>query len=264
MPFEPAELSKFSAIGNAIATSAGSTFENWAMGEASIICKQWMAHTPIASPAKVLLGSRSRATRQARMSTLTAFGMTANTGRKGGQVGRIWRKTSNGKFQMVGNVNDAGAFTPDNKHYKTRTWNTINKHANEYGSILPGIIKAAQGAIGLARQSILQISDSLGTSIESAGGGGGSFTTEDLSKIRSARASDGKYHLNGYSIKAKSSGNFSLTLVNRYPRIRESRIDVALNEVVNQRIAYQAATFGLLLNKDFKKLQQAYPYLQFK
>jgi hypothetical protein len=39
---------------------------------------------------------------------------------------------------------------------------------------------------------------------------------------------------------------------------------VALEEVVNQRMAYQAATFGLLLNKDFKKLQQAYPYLQFK
>ena len=62
MPFESEELNKFAAVGNAIATSAGSTFENWAMGEAAIICKQWMAHTPIARPAKVLLGSRSRAT----------------------------------------------------------------------------------------------------------------------------------------------------------------------------------------------------------
>lgn len=264
MPFEPEELRKFSAIGNAIATSAGSTFENWAMGEAAIICKQWMAHTPIADPAKVLLGSRSRATRQARISTLTAYGMTANTGRRGGEIGRIWRKTKNGKFQIVGNVNDQGQFMPENKHYKTRTWNTISKHANEYGSILPGIIKAAQGAIGLARQSILQIADSLGSNVESAGGGGGGFTTEDLAKIRNARASDGKYYLNGYAIKSKSNGNFSLTLINRYPRIRESRIDVALEEVVNQRMAYQASTFDLLLRKDFKNLQQAYPYLQFK
>ena len=264
MPFDPAELNKFFDAGSAIATSTGNTFENWAMGEASIICKQWMAHTPIASPSKVLLGSRSRATKQARISTLTAFNMTANTGRKGGTIGRIWRKNENGKFQIVGNVNDSGSFTPENKHYKTRTWNAIDKHANEYASILPGIIKAAQNAIGLARQSILQISDSLGMNVQSSGGGGSSFSNEDLAKIRNAKASNGNFYLNGYSLKSKSNGNFALTLVNRYPKIQESRIDVALEEVVIQRIAYQETTLGLLMQNDLKKLQQAYPYLSIK
>jgi hypothetical protein len=264
MPFDSAELNKFAAAGNAIATSVGTTFENWAMGEAAIICKQWMAHTPIADPAKVLLGSRSRATRKARISTLTAFNMTANTGRRGGKIGRIWRRTANGKFQIVGDVDDAGAFSPENKHYNGRTWSAINRNASNYGSILPGIIKASQGAIGLARQSILQIADSLGMAMDAAGGGGVSFNNEELGKIRSAKASDGRFHLNGYSIKSKSNNNFSVTLVNRYPRIQESRIDVALEEVVNQRMAYQESTLGLLMEQDAKKLQQAYPYLSIK
>jgi hypothetical protein len=39
---------------------------------------------------------------------------------------------------------------------------------------------------------------------------------------------------------------------------------VALEEVVNQRMAYQESNLGLLMEQDAKKLQQAYPYLSIK
>lgn len=264
MPFETKELQKFTQAGKAIADTMGQTFEVWAMGEASIICKQWMAHIPIANPQSVLLGTRSRSTKEAQVRSLAKFGITANTGRKGGKVGRIWYRTKGKKFQIAGDVTDDGQFVPANMHFKDGAWSRISTGAQGYARILPGMIKAGKEAIGLARNSVLQIMESLGVTAESVNTGGGDISSADLAAVRSAKPSSGALYLNGYAVKESSGNKFSVTLINRYPRIRESRIDVALDEVLAQRLAYQQSNLSLQVEGDMRKLAQAYPYLAIK
>ena len=260
MPFEAQELAKFSQAGNAFADAVGASFETWAMGEAGVICKQWAGAIPDAKPESVLLGTRSKATAEAQVNTLAAFNVTVNTGRQGGEIGRVWFRTRRKEFQLAGKVTDSGQFNPSNLHYRSEDAFRISMAAEGYASILPRIIKAGQEAIGLARQSVVQIADSLGIALESVTGGGGG--SPDLSKARNAKPSNGQTYQNGYGIKEGKGDNFSVTLVNRYPKMNESGVTVAFEEVIAQRMAYSMANLGLALSKDTKKVTQAYPYLE--
>jgi len=251
MPFETQELAKFSQIGRAIADAAQKSFEVFAMGEAEIICRQWMQHIPETTEPRALLRSRSRATIATGVNTLKAFDTTVNTGRKGGAVGRVWFRTKRGKFQEVGFIKDDGNFAQSNRHFADDDWARISTAAGWYAGTLPGMVTAGKAAIGLARQSVLQIADSLGFNLSGEG----------VDRARGARPSNGQAYVNGYGVKEGKGDTFSVELINQYPRITDSQIDVAAAEVLQNRMAFHEINLEIALGKDLRKLASAYPYI---
>ncbi len=258
MPFETQELAKFGQAGRAISAAVGVGFEMWAMGEAAVVCKQWAGHIPEAMPDAARLRSRGRARNKAGVGSLDKFSVTANTGRFGGQIGLLWFRTRRGKFIKAGEVSDSGAVSQPRRRFTESDWTKVVSAQSAFSALLPKAIEAGQRAIGLARQSVLQIADSLGLNLETAAGGGGA----DFSRARAARASDGREYINGFGYKFGQGDKFTVTLVDIYPYIQEAGIDQALELVVAQRMAYHEVNLALALKKDLRAVEQAYPYLQ--
>ncbi len=252
MPFEAQELAKFSQAGRAISDAMQRSFEVFAMGEAQIICRQWVAHIPETTEPRALLRSRSRSTIKAMVNNLKAYSTTVNTGRKGGAIGRVWFKTKWGKFQEAGFVTDDGNFQQKHWHFADDDWARISTGAGMHANFLPGMIAAGKAAIGLARQSVVQIADSLGLKLDGDG----------VERAREARPSNGEFYVNGYGVKESQGDQFSVELVNQYPRIVESKIDIAAEEVLSNRMAFVAINLEFALKKDLAKIAKAFPYMQ--
>lgn len=258
MPFQEQELAKFGQAGRAISDAVGAAFETWAMGEAAIICQQWAAHIPEAQPEPARLRARGRARNQAGVGSLARFNTTANTGRFGGQLGLLWFRSKRGKWLKAGEVADSGAVTQPSRRFTAGDWAKVVGAQMSYAQLLPKTIAAGLRAIGLARQSVLQIADSLGFNLDKVGGGG----SADFAQARAARASDGRPYVNGYSLIERSNGKFSVTLVDVYPYITEAGIDQALELVVAQRMTYHEVNLASAVKKDLGAIEQAYPYLK--
>ena len=260
MPFQEQELAKFGKAGQAIADAVGETFEAWAMGEAGIVLKQWATHVPEALPDKARMRSRGRARKKSGLDSLAKFSTTANTGRFGGQIGLLWFKSRKGKWRKVGVVADDGSLQQPHTHYGAQEWAKISGAQAAYAGVLPGLVNAGQAAIGLARQSVIQIADSLGIRLENVQGGGGGSV--DFARARAARASDGNQYINGTSTITRGKGSFAVTLIDTYPAIEEAKIDQALELVVAQRMAFHESNLDMAMAKDLRGLQKAYPYFE--
>lgn len=257
MGFEQQELAKFTQAGRAISDAVGASFEKWAMGEMGVVLREWTSHIPETTPAAARLRSRGRATKEIGVHSLKAWSTTVNTGRKGGKVGLAWFRTRRGKFQPVGVISDEGEFDASHLHYKSQDAMKISMALNSYAGLLPRVIEAGQQAIGLARNSVIQIADSLGIALEQVRGHG----SIDFSRARAARPSNGQFYQNGYGIKAGKDDNFSVEAVNTYSRIAESKVDVALDEVLSNRFAYHMQNLQAALAKDARAIASAYPYV---
>ncbi len=256
MGIAPSELRKFTEAGNAIASAAGVTLEQWAEAESAQILSGWAALVSAQTVPQAEVRARTKVLRDAG---LTKGEVTINSGLRGPE-GRLYIRAKNGRYMFAGTVaHNAGAFTPNPKrHFSNHQWEEGQTGVISYQSDA-AIIAMAKRTIGLARQSIIQIGDMLGIALERIAGG---LPGADISRARSAVAGDGQTYQNGFGVRQKSAGAFSIELINRYPNLHQAKIDSALSQVVSSRAELMAETLNGRLGTAAQRVAAAFPYLQ--
>ncbi len=249
------ELRKFTEAGNAIVQAAGVTLEQWAEAEAPQILSGWAALVNAQTVPEAETRARTRALRRLG---LTRGAETINSGLRGPE-GRVWVRTRRGKWQLAGVVgHNAGPFAPTRHKLAAGEWGAATDSVQAYQGEA-GVIAMAKRTIGLARQSIVQIGDMLGYALERIAGG---LPAADIARARSAVAGDGQTYQNGFGIRQKSAGAFSIELVNRYPNLHQAKIDSALAQAVAGRIELMETALGGRLGTATQRVAAAFPYLQ--
>ncbi len=260
MPFETTELRKFTDAGNAIAKAAGASFEEWAHGESEVILSMWAAGVAVTKLAP--------AENRARVRVMRDLGFTGgnpnresnisiNAGIRGPR-GRVFLRKKAGGGNQWRRTHDAN-FQPLWQHYKDGDWIDLQEAIRDVQVGWAKAVVAAKGALGLARQSIVQIGDSLGLHIERATVG---LSGSEIAQARSAVASNGQHYQNGEGVEEKSPTKYSIELICKYPKIQQARIDQALIQTIGRRIGFFQRNAAAHVFDSIAQTARAYPYLQ--
>lgn len=258
MPFDPQELKKFTDTGRAISRAAQIGFEQWAEGEAGLILKGWAGLISVSTVTKAETRQRNRVLKKLG---LTKGPTTINSGVRGPQ-GITYVKLDSGKFMAAGRVgHNANGYTPFPRRLSKKLVNNAAAAASSYEG-QSALVAIGKRTIGLARQSVVQIGDMLGIALEAVKGPG--LSAASVQQARNAVAGDGKTYQNGFGERSKAGGQFSITLINRYPFLSQAHIDTALAEVVLERqVAMTLALQGDLFRHTAEAAKQ-FPYLEVK
>ncbi len=258
MPWAPTELRKFQAAGRAIQAAASIGVEEWAVGEGGVILKLWAGNVAIPNVNAVERRARNRVLKN---EGLTQGKITINSGVRG-EEGRVWIRAKNGKYRLAGMVaHNAGSFSPENLHFSPDQWADQQSATGRYQG-KAGMIAMARRTIGLARQSIIQIADTVGIALERVVGGG--IGAGGVAQARGAVASDGKVYQNGTGTRQKTATSFALEFVNTYPKIQQAHVDTALINALGSRQAFHSRNFEAGVFKSVEKTARAYPYIEVK
>ena len=253
MPFDASELRKFIDSGRAITQAAGVGIEQWQRGEATEILKTWAARIPIANEAKTVPTSRLKLAENIGATRANAPGKSSiNAGLRMKKLGPgfVWLRTAKNKWRLVANINDSGAQVNENRHLKDSDWASVSSVMSAFSSGVAKTIAAGKKATGLARQSVLQIADSLNIPISGEG------------KARAAVASNGQAYVNGYGVQGKDNGGPFIELVNTYPKGREAKLDLWLQSAIQTRNLVFQRNFEAGVFKSIERTVKAYPYIE--
>lgn len=169
----------------------GFSMERILKAEAGSILKLWAGRTKVAKPAQITLRARLKAARDLGFTQARAPGdVTINAGLRG-PYGRVWVKTSRGKYRMA----MGPKFQPVRYRWARDTWTDIEEAVHDFGRVERKLTQGGKRAAGLSRQSVVQIADALGIKLETVPGSGASPAA--IAKARRALASTGQYHSNG-------------------------------------------------------------------
>lgn len=188
------------------------------------------------------------------------FQVTVNDGSRQGTRGDVWFKTRNDKFQQAGRVTDTGAFIPAWTHFRAADWAKINQAGSTYAGLLRNRRKAVMASIGLNRQSVLQIADSLGIDLMNVPGGKLSFAA--LQKARDAEPSNGRFYQNGTGAESSADDaqtKYYVQLINRLPYNRKTGMDNDLAWVLSNRANYIRQTFAHNAGKSITNVVARFP-----
>ena len=262
--FSEVELKKFSDAGRTIAAAVGTSVEIWARAEAGVILKTWAGKTPVRKERAAEVSGILRDYRQSRgiiyglKKGETPRGTASiNLGIRKGAEGRVWYRTRNNKFQPT----YGAGFHPTGIRMRNEDWPALDRMVQMFRHQYAQLVEASKGAIGLARQSIVQIADDLGIRLEDVKGGG-TLSARGIAKARNALASNRTPYRNGYGIVSVAAREFYITLVNRYPRMGPLFMDATLRTVILGRLSYFRRNLeeGTFLSA--KAAAKAYPYVE--
>jgi hypothetical protein len=262
MGFEAGEIQKFSQVGRAVSAALRITVEQWALGESAIMLRRWAGATKVANAERVVFEARSRAGKRAQQNaaaSLAAMKLTVNTGKRKGTPGRVWVRTRNRKWQDAGDIVGDAHFVPSWIHYADAVWKDLLDHASDYAKTIEKMKPRALRSIALARQSIVQIADQLGVTMESAKGGG--IDAAGIAKARQAIASDGRYYQNGRGIRDQDQNSFFVELINGYPRIKKMQMDVVFEGIIRDRTAESRRALETNAFASAQKTARTFPYV---
>jgi hypothetical protein len=256
------ELAKLTRAFRAVAAATQRDARDVVRGFAGVILKTWAGRTKIASPAQAEVRSRSRVVKGLGLTQAPSPGdVSVNAGIRG-PFGRVWVRSPKGGFRMAGQISsDGGTFRAMQFHWKQKTWTDISEAVVDVVDRLPKAIRYAKLATGLARQSVIQIADSLAIDLVRVQGGG-SLSAAGIAKARSAIASTGRSYKNGLGTEENSTRGIFLTLINNYPLAGRVRMDSTLAGVLSGQIKYFERNIqeGVFLSQ--AQVARAYPFLQ--
>jgi len=267
------EIAKLSGAFNAIARNARVAGEQVLRGEAGIILKACAGRTKVSTQKKADQRSALRVLNKGGLDLTGSGGttpgdITVNAGWRGA-FGKVWvrspanRRGTGRPFRLAGQINKTSfAFKPERYHWKTGAWIDIVETAADVAYQMRKAIPAGRKAIGLARQSWVQIADSLGIRLESVQGGG-SLSAAGLAKARAAIAATGRRYTNGLS-RQERGARASITLINRYPRGRKMGMDRTLAGVLIGRVRFFQQNMRRGVFSSIANTARAYPYLTVK
>jgi hypothetical protein len=212
------------------------------LGFAGVVLKTWAGRTKVATASQSEIRARARAlysiTNRGRASAYSGF-LTINSGRRGGHPGQMWYRTKRGKFQSAGlmDVKRTGSHRWANIHFPDDDWAAMQTAAAKAGTAISTMIPAARRSIGLSRQSVVQIADSLGIDLLRVQGGG-TLSGAGLAKARAALASTGKSYRNGFGASSGDEVRAYVDLINRLPYGRRIGMDRTLLGVLAGQVRY--------------------------
>lgn len=235
--------------------------------EIGAILKQVAGRVKVAPDNVIPFKARLRAAKSAFGTTKASknpYGISVNTGRRGAVPGRVWYRTENRKFQMIGEVDDSGSYDRnggDPRHIKPGAFSTAREGISRYITELAKAFPDVKNAIGLSRQSVVQMADGLGISLENVPGGGA--RADAIAKARAAMASNGQRYTNGKgSDQLDATGGYLARIMNSLPYNTKVNIDGIFASVMAARAkrfmaAHEAGAF-----KSVAALQRKYPWVK--
>ena len=258
----PQVAAQLSAAIKDIARLTGFSERQVTLAGVGSILKQCAGRTKTANPSQIDIRTRVSVLRRLGFTKMGGAGdITINAGRRG-MAGLAWVKTDAGKYKLAGVQAFSGdSFKPSNRHWKEKTWIDILEAQSESRRQLMNAMPMARKSAGLARQSWIQIADSLGIRLEDVPGGGTSPSA--LAKARNAIGSNGRYYVNGTAAEQEQAGkSYFVTLINRLPYHAKAGLDLVLAGVLAGRVGLYKRTFA---NGAFKSITAAahnYPWMK--
>jgi hypothetical protein len=231
------------------------------LGEAGVILKTCAGRTKVATQAHADKQSRLHATRRAGLTDAEKPGeISINAGIKA-PVGRIWRRVGKArKFLLIGQLRGDGRSLT----WRAPRWGTydsvIQPTVNLIDRIPPTIAKGRR-AIGLARQSWLQVADALGIDLNAVQGGG-TLSAAGIAKARTALATTGKTYVNGTGSVLGDSEKTVVNLINRLPYGIPAKLDRVLLGVLSGRAKFFARNYAKGAFDSMTTAARAYPWLR--
>ena len=248
---------KFMEAMTALQRNLGASMKTVIRTETGSILKQVAGDTKVSTQAKADTRSRTKVTRElgysGRGRSRGEHPVTVNSGMKG-EVGRVFVLKKDGTgYRRTHSKN----FDPLHQHYKTKQWYDIRDAISDVKAGWSLAVPLGRAAIGLARQSWVQIADSIGIKLETVPGGG--ISAAGLAKARAAIASDGRAYQNGQGAQFQTNKSYFVELVNRLPYGRKAKLDRALVRRINGRAAFFAKNVKLGVFNSVSKILAAYP-----
>jgi hypothetical protein len=230
--------------------------------EAGVIIKTWAGRTRVTTEEKAERRTRSSvAWRLAMQKTdRNPYSITVNDGSRRGIEGLIWFRTRNGKFQNVGAIYSGGFFSANHLHYKDADWERILEGVTAYTRLMLERRPKVMASRGLARQSVVQIADTLGIDLTSVEGGG-SLSAAGIAKARAAIASNGAHYQNGTGQEEGDAIKYHVDLINRLPYNSKLGMDSTLIGVVAGRAGYIQRSYEKGAFDSMKRVAAAFPEL---
>lgn len=231
--------------------------------EAGVILKTWAGRTKVASPKTAELFARYRAGKRAFGLTQAGknmYGISVNTGRRDGAPGMVWFRTARKKWQTPASIYSSGHISQNNLHFKDDDWARIEAGMVAYSNELKKILPASAKAVGLARQSVIQIADGLGIDLAQVKGGG-NLSAAGIAKARAAIASNGHQYANGTGSEGGDNTTAYIQLFNSYPLNTKIGMDHILLGIIAGRAGYINKSYAKGAFDSIKNTAKAFPNL---
>lgn len=248
---------KFNQAMTGLQKSVGRPLRDVIRAEAGSILKTCAARTKVSTQERADLRSRNKVTRALGYSggfrSKADHPVTVNSGRRG-EAGRVFALKKDGsRFRRTHNA----GFAPLNLHFKNKLWRDLQDAIADVRAGWQRAIPLGRKAIGLARQSWVQIADAVGIRLESVPGG--ALSAAGIAKARAAIASNGQSYANGSASDIATNSSYVISLVNRLPWCRRGKLDAILVGAMNGRANYfrQNVTRGVF--QSMANTLRAYP-----
>jgi hypothetical protein len=240
-------------------------------GEAGIILKSCASLTKVATQDKADKKSRRALGKRYSLTQAPKIGdVSVNLGLKAGRIpGTVWRKVGAGenrKYLAIGKMSkkfDSVRWLPLRKT-SGGTWGKYTSSIRPVMDVvdnMPRYIARGRKAIGLARQSWVQIGDALGIDL-AAVQGGRAISRQGIAKARAALASDGRAYTNGSGSQLLTQERAQITLINNLPYGIAIGLDKTLLRVIGGRAKYFEQSYAHGAFDTVRKIARAYPWMR--
>lgn len=231
--------------------------------EAGSILKRWAGLTKVATPAQADARTRLRVVRGLGYTRAPDRGdVTVNAGIRG-PYGRVWIKAREGRgrrgylLAMGPNFTQPTGKAVFNKFSPTsgaatRKWvANVNDAVADVQAGVGRQIPIGRRAIGMSRQSVVQIADKLGIDLLAVRGQG--VSPSGVIKARAAIASNGRAYQNGVGYQGGERDKAYIDLINRLPYGPKIGMDRTLARVLATRAkfietSYEKGAFDSMRN----------------
>lgn len=206
------------------------------LGEAAVILKTWAGRTSVSTLARADLRTWVHTVRSLDLTggkRNADATITVSAGLRGPR-GRVWMRKRDGSGWR--RTHNAG-FSPINQHYKRGDWIDLQEAIATVQSAVRRNIPKGRGAVGIARQSVIQIADDLGIALENIPGGG-TLSAAGIAKARAAIATTGRMYRNGYGQQGGNEVRHYVDLFTRLPYGTTIGMDRTLAGVLAGRAKY--------------------------
>ena len=243
---------------NGLASFSGQSVERVIRAEAGSILKACAGSTKVATQQTADLRSRVRAIRE--LDFTGGIGnadatISVNAGLRG-PYGRVFmRKRDRSGWRRT---HEAG-FRPLWQHYRRGDWIDLQEAIADVRRAVAAAVPVGRRAVGLARQSWVQIADALGIRLESVPGG--RISAAGIAKARAAIASSGQAYVNGQARQYAQAQSFFIELRNRLPYGRKIGLDSILAAAVRGRVRYFEQNLARGTFDQLARVARAYPGL---
>lgn len=275
-------MSRYSRAFRELARLTGFSPKQVLLAEAGSVLKTWAGRTKVATQGEVDRRSRLHAVRSLGYTQGSERGdVTVNAGFRPAPYGRVWIRVREGAgrnqwilakgpnfsapsgratFTLTGRQ----LYNPRNRGDTDRStsyqWmQNVDYAQKNVEHKLPVSLAKGRRAIGLSRQSVVQIADDLGIDLASVPGGG--VSPAGLAKARAAMASNGRSYRNGLGQVGGDASRAFVDLINRLPHARKIGMDRALLGVLAGRVKLFERAYGKGVFLSQHNIARAYPNL---